>query len=255
MNRGLKQLIYGALYLLIIAGIVYIPTRIFKAAPSCSDGILNQDEEGVDCGGSCQDCAILSLKPIVVLPKVIQNPLNLNKTILFTELRNPNAAYGASAFTYSVVFYGKNNEVLSTYSQDSLIYAGEVTYRTDLTLDVPFDQITRVEGSSVNPRWKSLAEMISPKTQVRDLQARFEDERGRLVITGIIKNDNAFDIRRAVIHALVSQTGGGVVGVSKAIVQDLTPLEDRAFEIFMPVPSGVNPEMLSRPTLYIEVVR
>ncbi len=27
-----------------------------KHSPSCFDGIMNQDEEGVDCGGSCQTC-------------------------------------------------------------------------------------------------------------------------------------------------------------------------------------------------------
>lgn len=255
MSRTLKQVVYGLLYLVIVGGILYLPTTFLKPAPSCKDGILNQGEEQVDCGGPCESCEIRTLAPVSVLPKILPNPLDANKTILFTELRNSNVAYGASDFVYEISFLNSSGEVLSTYAEHSLIYPGERTYRTELQIDLPFDSVSRVEGRSKDFVWKSLETMTRPRTQERDLQAYFEEDRGRLLITGIIKNDNPFDIRRAVMHALVSDNSGRVVGVSKTIVQDLTPLEDRSFEIFMPLPEGVLPETLSRPSLYVEVAR
>ena len=55
--KSRKQFFYGIIYLVIFgligAGIYFALTS--KEA-TCFDGIQNQNEEGVDCGGSCNTC-------------------------------------------------------------------------------------------------------------------------------------------------------------------------------------------------------
>ena len=52
--RLVKQLLYGGVLILIIAGAaVWIYRGAIFIAPTCSDGIQNQTEEGIDCGAIC----------------------------------------------------------------------------------------------------------------------------------------------------------------------------------------------------------
>jgi len=256
MNRITKKLLYGIFYLAIIFGFIFLVYRLaLKPAPTCMDGILNQNETGIDCGGVCQSCDIRFLSDITVAPKVLENPLDPQKSILYVELRNNNAGYGAKTFSYEVIFYDSLDQEILTYERETLIYPSERAYRVDLDVAVPFSQVARVLGVARNFVWQPIDQMSPPSTQIRDLQTRFDEERYRLIISGVIKNNNAFDIRRGVINALVPDSSGVIVGVSKAVVQDLTPLEDRSFEIFVPIAKNIPPETLTRPTLYTEISR
>jgi hypothetical protein len=49
-----------------------------KPAETCSDGIKNQDETGIDCGGSCNSCSIFTM-----VGSVISGPVLAGKDFLF----------------------------------------------------------------------------------------------------------------------------------------------------------------------------
>src|SRR3989344_800500 len=56
--RKKKQLIYGSIYILIIAGIIS-GIYFYKTRPTCFDAVQNGGEQGIDCGGKCaQVCRI-----------------------------------------------------------------------------------------------------------------------------------------------------------------------------------------------------
>ncbi len=95
-----RRLIYGGIaffILLFIFSIIFF--QVLYKAPTCSDGLKNGDEKGVDCGGSCRSlCTADTLAPFVVWSKIfnitgevytvvayVQNP-NVNSY-------NPNAKY------------------------------------------------------------------------------------------------------------------------------------------------------------------
>jgi hypothetical protein len=62
-----RRLLYGGVFLLIVLGIAaYIVFSFFYKAPTCFDGLKNSDEQGIDCGGSCQRlCQSAFLAPSV----------------------------------------------------------------------------------------------------------------------------------------------------------------------------------------------
>lgn len=48
-----KFLIGGSFVVVVLAVVVAVYFAIFYKAPTCSDGLRNGDEQGIDCGGSC----------------------------------------------------------------------------------------------------------------------------------------------------------------------------------------------------------
>ncbi len=80
-------IIVGIFLVLVGTGIYY---AFLKPAPTCFDGIKNQDEEEIDCGGSiCISCEIKTLKEVEVI-WVQAIPLNQNLYDLAAKIRNPN---------------------------------------------------------------------------------------------------------------------------------------------------------------------
>ena len=71
MQRRIKKIVYGVFWNALLLGIVilvYITWLVPK--PSCTDGIQNQNETGVDCGGSCTACSLKHLEQM----RVVQPP-------------------------------------------------------------------------------------------------------------------------------------------------------------------------------------
>src|SRR3989304_8281011 len=101
MNRMIKQLLYGILFL-VVFGLVFFPVyRLFVPAPSCSDGIQNQQEEGVDCGAVCGlSCAPTLHSLIINQIELIANSDGSYDAI--AQLDNDNTIYGASRVDYRV---------------------------------------------------------------------------------------------------------------------------------------------------------
>ncbi|OGF94510.1 hypothetical protein A2433_01120 [Candidatus Giovannonibacteria bacterium RIFOXYC1_FULL_48_8] len=86
--------------------VVLIPT-LYKT-PSCTDGIQNQDEAGIDCGGSCAYlCTAEVQPPIVLFTKVLQNAEGRTDVIALVE--NKNADVAAKDVPYRIALYGEGH--------------------------------------------------------------------------------------------------------------------------------------------------
>ena len=56
-------------------------TCVVAITETCSDGIKNQDETGVDCGGVCKKCSFFT-----IVGSVINGPLDAGKDFVFKEI-------------------------------------------------------------------------------------------------------------------------------------------------------------------------
>ena len=96
------MLIIGAV---VVAFLVTIIIATFSETPTCSDGIQNQDESGIDCGGSCAYlCRAEQLPPTVLFTKALNNGVGRTSIIASVENKNPRAA--AKNVPYRVTLYG-----------------------------------------------------------------------------------------------------------------------------------------------------
>ncbi len=81
-------------------------------SPSCSDGIQNQDETGIDCGGSCTSCIQFDVT-------VDKTTYESGEDILVTILSRADSIVNLTVFSGSTATY---NEIITGYSPDYPIY-------------------------------------------------------------------------------------------------------------------------------------
>lgn len=96
--------------LLIVGGITaaflsVVLISAFYQTPSCADNVQNQDEEGVDCGGSCPYlCAAQKQPPTVLFTKVLTNDAGRADVVAMVE--NKNAGVAAKNVPYKISLFG-----------------------------------------------------------------------------------------------------------------------------------------------------
>lgn len=105
---------------MLFLSLVYFVYIAFKQKPvaSCSDGILNQGEEDIDCGGPCPPCELKNLQPIKIYPAIVVNYEKTSDLVGFIENPNKNLALEDLKYYFEIYDLRKNlidkTEVRST---------------------------------------------------------------------------------------------------------------------------------------------
>ena len=122
MSRGLKQLVYGAGFLLFFSGIVFgVYSLVFKAAPTCFDAKQNGAETGIDCGGGCAPCGQKYAQDIEA-GSIVRFPSGDARTVVLAYLKNPNDNFGVRDVIYTVTAKNASGETLGTVSDHTFLY-------------------------------------------------------------------------------------------------------------------------------------
>ena len=111
-RRFLILLLIGAV-VLAIAAVTLIAT--LHHTPSCTDGIQNQGEQGIDCGGPCPYlCSALEQAPTVLFTKAIPN--GTGRTDVVAEVVNKNADAAAKGVAYTITLYDASHAFVQSVS-------------------------------------------------------------------------------------------------------------------------------------------
>lgn len=236
MSRFIKQTIYGVFYLAIIGFVGYgIYFLTIQPAASCFDNRKNQGELEIDCDGPCQSCEIKNLSPIQAAAAAQQIDGAVNVVISFS---NPNFNYGADSFNYTLNIKDAFGAILLSLKKISFIYPAELSKIViESNLKVNFSQISgNPEVLVESVAWKPIAEFTKPQTDTR--QIKLEIAGKTAIVTGLLSNRESSELSRATIGAFVKKRDGGeILGVSKTILQNIRPFEERAFKIIVPITS------------------
>jgi len=178
--------------------IVLIAT-LYKT-PTCTDGVQNQNELGIDCGGPCVYlCSSQEQPPTVLFTEVLQNIVGRTDVVAMVENKNTNAA--AKHVPYRITLYGVNQ----TFIQE-----------VDGTLDLP-------PGTTVPVYVPNIASGKQKVTQAfLDVDASaprwfimFSDSRAVPTVSNTMKNGTASEPR---IDALLTNPGATSMANVQAIV-------------------------------------
>ncbi len=252
MRRHIKQFIYGIFYLAFFAVIGFGFYFSNKPAPTCFDNRQNQKETGIDCGGECPSCEIKHLAPLVASPVTLF--ANEGKTSALFEVRNTNQRYGAQQFPYTLTLFDNSNRAIFIATTTSFIYPTEIKYIVNVGLDLGGDVPVRGEVVLGPTAWKTAPDFFIPRLETRSLKAEFNSQNHRVIISGLLLNNNSFQISSAKIVGILT-LGGVFAGVSQTVLNDLPSLGERPFTISVPVEGNVPQINLDNVKIYVETVR
>lgn len=261
-RRAIKQIIYGLFYLLIIFAVVYLfYIAALRPAPSCFDGKQNQGEEEIDCGGPCQTCATRHLDSIQAQRAVlIDSPIE-GESILIFQMENPNAHFGAGELDYLVSLFedkAGDSQPLLEFQAQSFIYPGEL--KTIVYPGVKIDE-TEVENIGIeigNINWLPREEYSRPETIVRSVATEIRDEgslRPKLAVTGIVRNENPYDLSAVEVSVQISSQLGRISIASKSLIGAIDGFSDREFEIIIPLRPNQILDLEAKPRVTVEARR
>jgi hypothetical protein len=165
MSRGLKQLTYGAGFLLFFSAVIFgVYVLVFKAAPTCFDLQQNGNETGIDCGGGCAPCAQKHAKDIEV-GSVVKFSAGAAKTVIVAYLINPNDDYGMRDVVYTVEAKDANGAVLQTVSGHTFMYdrTAKIGRYLVVTIDVATKDIDDLAITFSKPVVVAKDEFIEPR--------------------------------------------------------------------------------------------
>jgi len=232
-----KQLVYGGIFIGIFgfAAIIVIVWIIvvLKPEPTCFDGIQNQDESGIDCGGVCGGfCLPSDLKPVSLLERPEVFYVGTSRASVLLALTNPNADFAAMDFDYRVTIWGTDGRELQRISGRSFIYAQEIKYILIPALNFSAGEIDRIDFEFENPVWVPRDKFPKPSFDILKKETVLED--GELVVAGSIVNHNSIMFRKVRILAVFKSLLGHSVGASETEIQNVAARETRPFIIRHP---------------------
>lgn len=228
MSRLSKQIVIAVIFLLIIAILVLAVYFLIKPKATCYDGIQNQGEEKVDCGGPCPVCEE-ALKDVEVLwAKSIDRGQNYD---LVARVRNPNLYYGISSLPYQFHLLDSQGEVIFRKTSKTFILPGQDKYLIDTSIEPPAKPV-KAEIIFGNFQWERFKDFEEPIVIVRTKEYQLLDpaEPGFSRTSGVVINKSDYDFSTVGLNVVLYDGTGRVIGVNETQVNNLLSSEERYFE-------------------------
>lgn len=109
-----RLLILITLGALVAAFVIIVSIATLYNAPSCTDGVQNQGESGVDCGSPCTYLCIANEYPPTVLFAKAFTDQSTGRTAVVASVENKNTAAAAKNISYRMTLYGANRTLIQT---------------------------------------------------------------------------------------------------------------------------------------------
>ncbi len=120
-----RKLTYSIILIVLVILFIGVPTYFFfHHTPTCEDGVQNQDEKGVDCGGMCKRLCVSDISnPIVLWQRVFQVAPGVYNAVAY--IQNPNVQIEVAKVPYTFKLYDANNVLIIQQSGTTFIPADQ----------------------------------------------------------------------------------------------------------------------------------
>jgi hypothetical protein len=230
MSRYLgKQLsilfVFSTLILAIGVGIYFI---INGQQPNCYDGVQNQGETGIDCGGPCGPCpGPRSLK--IISENFI--PTIENNFDLVAKVENPNRNWGTESINYKFNLYNNNGQLIGSKEGITYVLPDETKY----VIEQRFYSETEIASIGFelnNASWQNLKDFNELELKIRNVGYQLID--GKYRLTGNVENKSNYNLDTIEIIGLLFDENQKIVAVGKTSISTFMIGETRSFIIEWP---------------------
>jgi hypothetical protein len=131
------------------------------------------------------------------------------------------------------------------------MYPGELKYRVAVNVPVSISNIISATTTLVSvSSWRTSDQFPKPKLPTRDIKTSVA--KGKIVVSGFVKNENPFALRRVNIAVFFEGKNKEIYLVSKTNVNDLLVAEERSFQIVVPLPETADSSESFNPRLVVD---
>lgn len=155
--------------------------------PTCTDGIMNQNETGIDCGGSCDPCVVLSCSDGIMNqdetdidcggscdPCIAEGIVSANVNNTAWQANTPALTFQGNTFNLTAINANDNSRIVITVQNlteagnvpnFSLIYNdGSDSYSIVASEEVNQLDIIKLEGGKISGNFQGDVKYADPNT-------------------------------------------------------------------------------------------
>jgi hypothetical protein len=215
--------------------------RTVRKGPSCSDGVQNQGELGVDCGSPCSRVCSAEAAPLSVLwarvLKVADGQYDLSALV-----ENPNPGFAASNLSYTFKIYDNQNVLIAEKSGVTFVHPKErfVIFLPNVDTGVRIPYRTFVDLAL--PAWQRIGTSYTKPSISLQNQSFTQDPIPRLSVE--LMNSGLTTLGPIVANAILSDANGNAFAVSATTLSGLTRGESQRVFFTWPQKFLVNPTVI-----------
>lgn len=229
-----KRVAISIIWLVIFGLLFFGAYRLFVPRATCTDGIKNQNEEDVDCGGVCSKCQRIEAEPLVVLKAGFTDSGIVGKRDFYALVKNPNNSFGSKVFAYTASIKDSQGGVLISRSGKSFILPGEEKYIVETNLDAENPVTASLDIHSSD--WIEFSDAYE-KPNVRVVNKEYNPITGGTEFAeakGLLKNESSYDFDSIKIQVILLDKGRNVIGLNSTLLRTVNSAESRDFRIAWP---------------------
>jgi len=214
-----RQFFYiGATIVVFIFALALPILFVTYKAPSCTDGVKNQEEQGIDCGGPCSVlCKASALDMVIHWQRSFRVKEGVYSAVAYVE--NPNFEYGARNISYRFKLYDKDNILIYQRDGSTFIPPRKIfgIFESNILTGARVPARTFFEFSSV-PVWEKTA-VYEPILALTSKPP--EDQSTSPHLTASVANRGLDPIYNVEVVAIVYDETSNAVAASRTIVDSV----------------------------------
>ena len=231
MNRYLKKQFTIAFTFVLIAVVVVLGIYflIGPSGPTCFDGIQNQGETDVDCGGPCGPCEQPEELVIVSADFISTTPGDFD---LVAKIKNPNNDWGVESMDYRFNIYDSDNELIGYKTGRTYLLPQETKHIIEQRITTKTDPFkVRIELDNIT--WQRIEDFEEIEIGIKDKRQEIT-EQGFNKLSANIENKSSFDLAKIEIAGLFFDENKKLIAVGKTEIANVSAGEIRHLEITWP---------------------
>ncbi len=231
-----RQLVILMVPITIVAMTVFLMYQRYRTVPTCFDGIQNQQEAGVDCGGECDSCRLFQTKPPeVTWTRIIRAREESYDAVVF--IKNPNQQHGAPRLEYTVILRDANGVEIGKRANSTFLLPDEEVMIVEPDIRTPLIP-NSVDFNVITVAWTREYTPHAPYDLGLSRRSHSIVETPRGSKESVVKTDifNNTSERFSVVHVSIFlyDENRNIIGVNKTIVENLGAGETRPLEFVWP---------------------
>lgn len=231
-SRVLRRVIIAVVFLAVFSFIGLGLTRITILNPACTDGIMNGEEEGIDCGLSvCGKHCELDLGP----PQVISAQLieaGENDYDFVAKIKNSHQQFGASEVEYELILFNGDDYELDKEEGVFYILPGQTKYLI-LTHITTEKNVQRTDFKIKSAIWQKLGSIEGMNFIVKSQTYTSLPGDGTALDVNIL-NDSDSDFEIVDIDVVLYNPQGDIVAINRSDIRTFLSRTERGFRVVWP---------------------
>jgi hypothetical protein len=228
-TRRAKQLIYGALYvvlLIIFFAVIYFLVKLFTPAAPVT----------TECTTDCMPVGASSISTSTVW-SFVTSPGHYT---FLDEIVNTNADYAAEYFAYNINLYDASGTLVQSIPNASFAYANQAKYLVVPNQVIPSDENVASVGISIsNVEWVSNSAVGEvPVLTQQSVQTNVAST--TLSVAGQLTNTDISTLQYIYVDVIFKGSDGAPVGASQTVLNNVGPGQTVNFSVMYPAISTIS---------------